>query len=192
MNGTREGYFFTSRTKKYTKGSRPDRAAADGYWKGSGAEVIVRSNGQEVGRKKVLAYYEGKSKNSNGIKTNWIMHEFTIHQTKDVASSSTNAILDDKMLDICVCRIYYKTSRENEEQDTQRNTIPIQETHIPYANLAASSSYQNHVPALDQSSLQGAYVPDKEARINNQYPWVHEPVKFMHGDMAVGNMLFGE
>ncbi|CAA2983816.1 NAC domain-containing 72-like [Olea europaea subsp. europaea] len=187
MNGTQEGYFFTSRTKKYTKGSLPDRAAADGYWKRSGVYIIVRSNGQEVGRKNVLVYYEGKFKNNNGKKTNWIMHEYTIHQKKDVADSSTNAIPDDKMLDICVCKIYNKTSksRENKEEGTQRNTYPVHETHIPDANLTATSSYQNHVPALGQSSLQGAYVPDQQARINNQYPLVHEPVTYMHGDMAM-------
>ncbi|CAA3024865.1 NAC domain-containing 72-like [Olea europaea subsp. europaea] len=187
MNGTQEGYFFTSRTKKYPKGSRPDRAAADGYWKATGAGIIVRSNGQEVGRKKTLVYYEGKSKNNKGTKTNWMMHEFTVHQMKDVARSSTNAIPDNKMLDFCACRIFYRPSkpRKRKEEGTQRNTIPIQETHIPDANLTATSSYQNRVPALDQSSLQGAYVPYQQARINNQYPLVHEPVTYMHGDMVM-------
>ncbi|XP_022847516.1 NAC domain-containing protein 72-like [Olea europaea var. sylvestris] len=67
--------------------------------KATGGDIIVQSKGQEVGRKKVLVYYERKSDNSNkGTKTNWIMHEFTSHQMKDVACSSTNAIPDDKML----------------------------------------------------------------------------------------------
>ncbi|CAA3024866.1 NAC domain-containing 72-like [Olea europaea subsp. europaea] len=137
MNGTKEGYFFTSRTKKYPNGGRPDRAAADGYWKANGSNVIVRSNGQDVGQKKALVYYEGKSKNNNGTKTNWMMHEFTVHQMKDVARSSTNAIPDDKMLDICVCRIYYKTSKSRKNKGrrhTKKQRHPLQVDHLPDAN----------------------------------------------------------
>ncbi|XP_022858969.1 NAC domain-containing protein 21/22-like isoform X2 [Olea europaea var. sylvestris] len=188
MSGTREGYFFTSRTRKYHKGCRPDRTAADGYWKATGGDIIVQSKGQEVGRKKVLVYYEKKSDNNNkGTKTNWIMHEFTIHQMKDVACSSTNAIPDDKTLDKCVCRIYYRTSKssKNVEQDTQRNMIPIQETDVPDANLAAALFYHNPAPAFDQSSLYGAYLPDPQASINDQYQLVHEPVTYTHGEMAM-------
>ncbi|XP_022871959.1 transcription factor JUNGBRUNNEN 1-like [Olea europaea var. sylvestris] len=175
---------------KYHKGGRPDRTTADGYWKATGGDIIVRSNGQEVGRKKVLVYYERKSDNNNkGTKTNWIMHEFTIHQMKDVACSSRNAIPDDKTLDKCICRIYYRTSKssENIEQETQRNMIPVQETHVPGANLAAASSYHyhNHVPALDQLSLHGAYLPDQQGRIYDQYQLVHEPLTYMHGEVAI-------
>ncbi|CAA3024867.1 NAC domain-containing 72-like [Olea europaea subsp. europaea] len=184
MNGKHEGYFFTSRTKKYLKGGRPDRTTGDGYWKATGGDIIVQSNGQEVGRKKVLVYYEGKSKNNNGTKTNWIMHEFTIHQTKNVARSSTNAIPDDKMLDMCVCRIYYRTSKssKNKEQETGGNIIPIQETHVRDTNLATTSSYQNSVSALDQSSLQDAYVLYQQATIIDQYPLVQEPVTYMQSN----------
>ncbi|CAA2985045.1 NAC domain-containing 72-like [Olea europaea subsp. europaea] len=189
-SGTRECYFFTSRTRKYHKGSRPDRTAADGYWKATGGDIIVQSKGQEVGRKKVLVYYERKSDNNNkGTKTNWIMHKFTIHKMKDVACSSTNAIPDDKTLDKCVCRIYYRTSKscKNVEQETQRNMILIQETDVPDANLEAASFYHHHNPALafDQSSLHGAYLPDPQASINDQYQLVHEPVTYTHGEVAM-------
>ncbi|CAA2985044.1 NAC domain-containing 72-like [Olea europaea subsp. europaea] len=128
VSGTREGYFFTSRTRKYHKGCWPDRTAADGYWKATGGDIIVQSKGQEVGWKK---------------------------------------------LDKCVCRIYYRTSKSsrNVEQDTQINMIPIQETDVADANLAAASFFHHHspVPAFDQSSLHGAYLPDLQASFNNQY-----------------------
>ncbi|XP_022873980.1 NAC domain-containing protein 55-like [Olea europaea var. sylvestris] len=161
------GYFFTSRTRKYHKGGRPDRTAADGYWKATGGDIIVRSNGQEVGRKKVLVYYERKSDNNNkGTKTNWIIHEFTIHQMKDVACSSTNAIPDDKTM------VFKKN---------KNNLKPIKQ----FTNLAATSSYHNHVPALDQLSLHGANLPDQHRSIYDQYQLVHEPVTYMHGEVSI-------
>ncbi|XP_022866555.1 uncharacterized protein LOC111386327 [Olea europaea var. sylvestris] len=117
------------------------------------------------------------------------MHEFTIHQMTDVAHSSTDAIPDDKTLDKCVCRIYYRTSKSsrNVEQDTQINMIPIQETDVADANLAAASFFHHHspVPAFDQSSLHGAYLPDLQASFNNQYQLVHEPVTYTHGEVAM-------
>ncbi|CAA3021133.1 NAC domain-containing 72-like [Olea europaea subsp. europaea] len=176
--------------RKYHKGDRPDRTAADGYWKATGGDIIVRSNGQEVGRKKVLVYCERKPDNNNkGTKTNWIMHEFTIHQMKDVAYSSRNAIPDNKTLDKCICRMYYRTSKssKNVEQDTRRNMIPIQETDVPDANLAAASFYYHHnpAPAFDHSSLHGAYLPDPQASINDQYQLFHEPVTYTHGEVAM-------
>ncbi|CAA2988356.1 NAC domain-containing protein 72-like [Olea europaea var. sylvestris] len=192
MHGTKEWYFFTSRARRYNNGGRPNRTAANGYWKATGGDVVVQSKGQEVGRKKVLVYYEGKSKNQ---KTNWIMHEFTIHQMKDVARSSTNPIPDDKMLDKCLCRIYYRTSKssKNEEQDRQENLIPIQDNntaHVAAANLAVTSN-QNHLPSpFDQPFSQDAYFPHPQANParqsnNDQYPPVepcNPPLTYMRGD----------
>lgn len=73
----KEWYFFTPREKKYKNGSRPNRAAGNGYWKATGADKpIVSDDGETCGVRKALVFYEGKP--PKGIKSNWIMHEFRI------------------------------------------------------------------------------------------------------------------
>lgn len=59
-------------------GSRPNRGAATGYWKATGAdrEIKSRSNNDTVGYRKALVFYEGKA--PKGKKTSWIMHEFRV------------------------------------------------------------------------------------------------------------------
>ncbi|CAA2968247.1 Hypothetical predicted protein [Olea europaea subsp. europaea] len=43
----------------------------------------------------------------------------------------------------------------------------------------------NPAPAFDQSSLQGAFLPDPQASINDQYQLVHEPVTYTQGEVAM-------
>ena len=72
-----ECYFFTPRDRKYRNGLRPNRAAADGYWKATGADKPVKHNDSLVGFKKALVFYKGKA--PKGDKTNWIMHEYIVN-----------------------------------------------------------------------------------------------------------------
>lgn len=77
--GDKIWYFFTPRVKRYKKGSRPNRSAEDGYWKATRVEKTIKTNDdQEIGFKKTLVYYRGNNA-SDGVKTNWIMHEFRIN-----------------------------------------------------------------------------------------------------------------
>lgn len=70
-------YFFTPRERKYRNGSRPNRAAADGYWKATGADKLVLDKmDNPIGFKKSLVFYKGKP--PNGDKSNWIMHEYRV------------------------------------------------------------------------------------------------------------------
>lgn len=69
-------YFFTPRSRKYPNGSRPARAAGDGYWKATGSEKKIYMNHQLVGVKKTLVYYKGKAKETDGVKTDWTMQEY--------------------------------------------------------------------------------------------------------------------
>lgn len=71
-----EWYFFTPRERKYKKGSRPNRAAGSGYWKATGVDIPIKSNGETVGFKKSLVFYRGKP--PNGGKSNWIVNEYRI------------------------------------------------------------------------------------------------------------------
>lgn len=70
-------YFFTQRDPKYRNGSRPRRAAGDGFWKLSAAEKQVKdSTNTVIGFKKTLVFYKGKF--PKGDSTNWLMHEYRI------------------------------------------------------------------------------------------------------------------
>lgn len=74
--GEKEWYFFSPRDRKYPNGSRPNRVAGSGYWKATGTDKVITTDGRKVGIKKALVFYIGKA--PKGTKTNWIMHEYRL------------------------------------------------------------------------------------------------------------------
>jgi len=112
--GKKEWYFFTPRDRKYPNESRPNRAAATGYWKATGADKPVTPEGhtRPLGIKKALVFYTGKA--PRGVKTNWIMHEYRLADTNRSANKKGSTLrLDDWVL----CRLYNK--KNNWEKETQ-------------------------------------------------------------------------
>nr|AIM47115.1 putative NAC transcription factor [Suaeda liaotungensis] len=101
MFGEKEWYFFSPRDRKYPNGSRPNRVAGSGYWKATGTDKVITTQGRKVGIKKALVFYVGKA--PKGTKTNWIMHEYRLTEHNRKTGSSK---LDDWVL----CRIYKKNS----------------------------------------------------------------------------------
>ncbi|MED6171650.1 hypothetical protein PIB30_042684 [Stylosanthes scabra] len=98
--GEKEWYFFSPRDRKYPNGSRPNRVAGSGYWKATGTDKVISTEGKKVGIKKALVFYIGKA--PKGTKTNWIMHEYRLLNGSQKRLGSTK--LDDWVL----CRIYKK------------------------------------------------------------------------------------
>ncbi|PHT68672.1 NAC transcription factor [Capsicum annuum] len=127
MLGEREWYFFTPRNRKYPNGDRPNRAAGTGYWKATGADKPIKHNNVKVGFRKALVFYEGKP--PKGDKTNWIMHEFRVNESRRLKSHASDMRLDDWVL----CRIYkkvdksFKASRKDEhvEVDATRSCSSV-------------------------------------------------------------------
>ncbi|XP_027063418.1 NAC domain-containing protein JA2L [Coffea arabica] len=99
--GEKEWYFFSPRDRKYPNGSRPNRVAGSGYWKATGTDKVITTEGRKVGIKKALVFYVGKA--PKGTKTNWIMHEYRLSEPQ---RKNGSARLDDWVL----CRIYKKNS----------------------------------------------------------------------------------
>ncbi|XP_023002610.1 NAC domain-containing protein 72-like [Cucurbita maxima] len=126
--GEKEWYFFSPRDRKYPNGSRPNRVAGSGYWKATGTDKIISSEGKSVGIKKALVFYVGKA--PKGTKTNWIMHEYRLIASSRKTGSSK---LDDWVL----CRIYKKNS------SSQKATGSISSTE--YGNVSPSSSSSSHI-----------------------------------------------
>ncbi|KAI3979116.1 hypothetical protein MKX01_033026 [Papaver californicum] len=87
--GEQEWYFFSPRDRKYPNGARPNRAATSGYWKATGTDKPILTSGgtQKVGVKKALVFYGGKP--PQGIKTNWIMHEYRLIDNVTTTSTTT-------------------------------------------------------------------------------------------------------
>ncbi|KAG5608129.1 hypothetical protein H5410_019410 [Solanum commersonii] len=121
----KEWYFFTPRDRKYPNGVRPNRAAVSGYWKATGTDKAIYSGTKYVGIKKALVFYKGKP--PKGIKTDWIMHEYRLSEsrTQPITRPNGSMRLDDWVL----CRIYKKKNlgRAIEmmkvEEDTQQPQI---------------------------------------------------------------------
>ncbi|KAM5567242.1 NAC domain-containing protein 1-like [Rosa sericea] len=101
--GENEWYFFTPRDRKYPNGVRPNRATVSGYWKATGTDKAIHSASKYVGVKKALVFYKGRP--PKGVKTDWIMHEYRLSDSKRQASKQLGSMrLDDWVL----CRIYKK------------------------------------------------------------------------------------
>ncbi|TVU44435.1 hypothetical protein EJB05_03876 [Eragrostis curvula] len=102
--GTKEWYFFTPRDRKYPNGSRPNRAAGNGYWKATGADKPVAPRGRTLGIKKALVFYAGKA--PKGVKTDWIMHEYRLADAAGRAAAAKKGSL--RLDDWVLCRLYNK------------------------------------------------------------------------------------
>ncbi|KAI3452860.1 hypothetical protein Pfo_009523 [Paulownia fortunei] len=101
--GENEWYFFSPRDRKYPNGVRPNRAAVSGYWKATGTDKGIYSGTKYVGVKKALVFYKGRP--PKGVKTDWIMHEYRLTESRSHPNKQNGSMrLDDWVL----CRIYKK------------------------------------------------------------------------------------
>ncbi|KAH9287481.1 hypothetical protein KI387_031598, partial [Taxus chinensis] len=86
----------------YTQGDRNkypelNRATQGGFWKTTGRDSAVFSEGLIVGMKKTLVFYRGRER------TNWIMHEYRLVNDDD-ASNFPSSEKDSLVL----CRLFLK------------------------------------------------------------------------------------
>ncbi|KFK38633.1 hypothetical protein AALP_AA3G139300 [Arabis alpina] len=83
-NTEKESYFFCKRGRKYRNSIRPNRVTGSGFWKATGIDKPVYSDGSSkavIGLKKTLVYYLGSA--GKGNKTDWMMHEFRLPTAND-------------------------------------------------------------------------------------------------------------
>ncbi|KAL4284537.1 hypothetical protein GQ457_16G006540 [Hibiscus cannabinus] len=119
--GEKEWYFFTPRDKKYRNGTRPNRAAGDGFWKATGADREIRFNDGIIGYRKALVFYKGRP--PRGDKTDWIMHEYRVN---DPPPKKERADYNDMRLDDWVlCRIYKKQDKSGRTQTKNEEQVPV-------------------------------------------------------------------
>ncbi|WCJ36876.1 NAC domain containing protein 2 [Euphorbia peplus] len=155
--GEKEWYFFTPRNKKYRNGKRPNRTTGEGYWKATGCDKKVKYIGEVVGFKRALVFYIGKPQ--KGVKTNWIMHEFTVVDAPIPQSNDQN---DMKLDEWVLCKIHHK----NDKSDI-----------IPPLNIRQT---QDEAPeaATDEETMIDASIHKKFNHIGVE---LNQPFKNMHG-----------
>ncbi|KAK8659287.1 hypothetical protein V6N13_029493 [Hibiscus sabdariffa] len=123
--GENEWYFFTPRDRKYPNGVRPNRATVSGYWKATGTDKAIYSDSKYVGVKKALVFYNGRP--PKGVKTNWIMHEYRLTDSRNKIRKQNGSMrLDDWVL----CRIYKRKSSAGKvlDQELEESKTPIEMT----------------------------------------------------------------
>ncbi|KAE8729996.1 ONAC010 protein [Hibiscus syriacus] len=137
--GEKEWYFFTPRDRKYPNGVRPNRAAVSGYWKATGTDKAINSGSKYVGVKKALVFYKGKP--PKGVKTDWIMHEYRLTDSRNQISVQNGSMrLDDWVL----CRIYKKKNsgggRVLEQKGVESSTQMDSVSHLLEMDYMSSVS----------------------------------------------------
>lgn len=100
--GEKEWYFFSPRDRKYPNGKRPNRAAGNGYWKATGADRPI-GRPRTVAIKKSLVFYAGRQQ--DGIKTNWIMHEYRLANVDRSSKGKKNKLRVHQLIYV-VCTNY--------------------------------------------------------------------------------------
>ncbi|KAI9122963.1 hypothetical protein K1719_005852 [Acacia pycnantha] len=101
--GEKEWYFYVPRDRKYRNGDRPNRVTTSGYWKATGADRMIKTDGfRSIGLKKTLVFYSGKA--PKGIRSSWIMNEYRLphHETQRFQKG-----------EISLCRVYKRAGVED-------------------------------------------------------------------------------
>ncbi|CAN4075520.1 unnamed protein product [Withania somnifera] len=182
--GEKEWYFFSPRDRKYPNGSRPNRVAGSGYWKATGTDKIIISQGRKVGIKKALVFYVGKA--PKGSKTDWIMHEYRLFEPSRKNGSSK---LDEWVL----CRIYKKnpsgikpglhsneyshgsSTSSSSQFDDMLDSLPEMDDRLPRLNSLKTEKL--NLERLDSANFDWAILaglkPMPELGPANQSPGLH-------------------
>ncbi|XP_027348971.1 NAC transcription factor 29-like [Abrus precatorius] len=168
-----EWYFFTPRDRKYPNGVRPNRAAGSGYWKATGTDKpIFTSCGiiKSIGVKKALVFYKGRP--PKGSKTDWIMHEYRLHDSMISNSKQKGSMRLDEWV---LCRVRQKSSysrsiwedsndliyeptsqflqmNQNSNPEQVKNTVHNEFPMLPYI-LASKSAMPNSISMASSSDF---------------------------------------
>ncbi|CAH9086952.1 unnamed protein product [Cuscuta europaea] len=163
MIGEKEWYFFTSRSRKYPNGNRPNRAVGsaepgivNGYWKATGSDREIKYGSNIIGFKKTLVFYEGKP--PKGLKTKWIMQEFRVNDAQPGGTTIKENDGDNMRLDKCVlCKIYKNVDNSIREDARQNEDLELNTQHgqsIAPNNNVVTVTNSDQATNEDLSSVQ--------------------------------------
>ncbi|PNT61630.1 uncharacterized protein LOC100827131 [Brachypodium distachyon] len=153
--GETSWYFLTPRSRKYTKGDRPDRCTDDhrGRWKASTGKTEIEK--ETVGNVRVkffestLGYHVGPV--DTETKTKWLMRELSIKDFQ-IKLDQNSMKLDEYVM----CRIYvtprHKSNNDDEAGPSGTSTCQEQE---------ASPAPSQPEPVESGAQAQGGAAPNK-------------------------------
>nr|ANA10156.1 NAC transcription factor [Avena sativa] len=187
--GTREWYFFTPRDRKYPNGSRPNRAAGNGYWKATGADKpVAPRGGRTMGIKKALVFYAGKA--PKGVKTDWIMHEYRLADAGRASASAKKGSL--RLDDWVLCRLYNKKNEWEKMQQGQQGEQKVE----PKAEEASAASdmvtSQSHSHSWGEARTPESEIVDTDPALFQQAAAAagfQSPVAAAHQEMMATLMV---
>ncbi|WOL15937.1 NAC domain-containing protein [Canna indica] len=157
-----EWYFFSIRDRKYTTGSRANRATKSGYWKATGKDrtIVDPRTHSAVGMRKTLVFYRGRA--PNGVKTAWVMHEFRLETPHSVPPKE----------DWVLCRVFHKRKGERQENEYLISPIPevcqeqVTESSLFTLPCQLDQDNDSSSPFLDMAMLQQCnffdHLPEEE------------------------------
>lgn len=129
--GDKEWYFYCKRGRKYRNSIRPNRVTGSGFWKATGIDRPIYSNGGEghqcIGLKKSLVYYRGSA--GKGTKTDWMMHEFRLPNDLQQHDEANLNNPKDTALEAeiwTLCRIFKRNKRHTpdwRELSSRKNSV---------------------------------------------------------------------
>ncbi|CAL1385149.1 unnamed protein product [Linum trigynum] len=144
--GEKEWFFYVPRDRKYRNGDRPNRVTASGYWKATGADRMIRTEGSRssIGLKKTLVFYSGKA--PKGIRTSWIMNEYRLphHDTQRY----------HKTTEISLCRVYKRPGVEDHHGGGASLPRSLPSTRTPHHHHHHHQQHRQQHPQLQQPSSQ--------------------------------------
>ncbi|KAG8370969.1 hypothetical protein BUALT_Bualt13G0038500 [Buddleja alternifolia] len=144
-----EWLFFSPRDRKYPNGTRPNRAAGNGYWKATGADKHIRDDTNKlIGFRKALVFYEGKP--PRGTKSNWIMHEFRVSDPTRNKRNASDMRLDDWVL----CRIYLKPPKPDKKSSEKSEVVPVDNQFSPQVISEDNTTPENSNDNIPEGQIQ--------------------------------------
>ncbi|GLU15060.1 hypothetical protein SLE2022_315880 [Rubroshorea leprosula] len=152
--GDNESYFFCKRGRKYRNSIRPNRVTGSGFWKATGIDKAVYSQGGDgrdcIGLKKTLVYYRGSA--GKGTKTDWMMHEFRLPaKAIDTNKSSSDNFSTQEAEVWTICRIFKRSS-------SQRKLYSLDQSRENSKRNSSEHHQTSYTACSMESDNRGSYI----------------------------------